>query len=183
MKNYIAKLRGRLFLLKCKVLRKDVQIGHGLRIYKKIFMIGNGKIIIGANCIVDGIIGDNSQYVTIDTHSSDAVISIGDNAKLYAARISARFQIKIGNDLMIEEAGIVDTDFHSIEKGRELPPNENKHKCEVKIGNRVCICARSMITKGVKIEDDVIIGPGSVVTGSIKSRCFVLGNPAKQVRI
>lgn len=182
MRDLVAKLRGKFFILGCRFFRKSIQIGDGLRIYKKICIKGNGNIIIGENCIIDGIVGDNSQYVTLDTHSPDAVIHIGENASLFAARISAKYHIKIGNDVMIEEAGIVDTDFHSIKRDRSTPAHENIDMCKIEIGDRVCIGARSIIMKGLRIEDDVVIGPGSIVTSSIRSGIFVLGNPAKPIR-
>lgn len=181
MRDFIAFLRGRLFILNCRYLKRNIQIGKGLRIYKKLSLTGNGKISIGENCIIDGINGDPSQYVCIDTLRTDSVICIGKNAGLYAARISARFQVLIGDDVLIQEAGIMDTDFHSIDRSRSTPADENNDKCQIEIGNRVCICARSFITKGVSIGDDVIIVPGSIVSTSVKSGCTVAGNPAKPI--
>jgi acetyltransferase-like isoleucine patch superfamily enzyme len=181
MKDFIAQLRGKIFILTCKYFRKNVCIDTGLRIYKKLYIEGDGRIYIGRNCKIGGIKGDKSQYVSIDTHSPDAIIRIGDDISLYAARVSAKFQITIGNDVLIEESSIVDTDFHSIDKSRGQPTNENKDKCQIYIGNRVCIGAKSVVTKGVNIGDNVIIVPGSVVTTSVKSGSIVMGNPAKPV--
>lgn len=183
MRDFIAQLRGKIFILTCKYFKKNVYIDKGLRIYKKLYIEGNGKIYIGRNCVIDGIRGDKSQYVSIDTHSPDAVIKIGDNVSLYAARISSKFQIIIGNDVLIEDSSIVDTDFHSIDKSRGQPINENKDKCQIYIGNRVCIGVKSVVTKGVNIGDNVIIAPGSVVTTSVKSGSMVMGNPAKPVAV
>lgn len=183
MRDFIAQLRGKIFILICKYFKKNVYIDKGLKIYKKLYIEGNGKIYIGKNCVIDGIRGDKSQYVSIDTHSPDAVIKIGDNVSLYAARISSKFQIIIGNDVLIEDSSIVDTDFHSIDKSRGQPINENKDKCQIYISNRVCIGVKSVVTKGVNIGGNVIIAPGSVVTTSVKSGSMVMGNPAKPVVI
>ena len=49
------------------------------------------------------------------------------------------------------------------------------------VGNRVSIGARSFVTKGVTIEDDVLVLPGSVVTSLIKAGSCVGGNPAKPI--
>jgi acetyltransferase-like isoleucine patch superfamily enzyme len=136
-------------------------------------------VIIGKDCVVDGIIGDDSHYVCIDSYHPATVIRIGNNARLFAARIGAKYQIIIGDDVLIEESGIVDTDFHSIDKGRGDPFNENQEKCKVSIGDRVSIGARSIITKGVTIGEDAIVSPGSVVTASVKSGTIVCGNPAR----
>jgi acetyltransferase-like isoleucine patch superfamily enzyme len=177
----IAILRGKIFILFCKMFKKNIKIGKGLKIYKKLSIKGNGKIKIGKNCTVDGIIGDNSQYVTIDTHSDGAVIIIGDNVKLFAARISSKFYIKLGSDLFIEEAGILDTDFHSIDESRESPVDERIENCKIEIGDRVMIGVKSIVTKGVSIGNDAVIGPGSIVKDNVESCTFVMGNPARRV--
>lgn len=179
MRNFIAILRGRLFILKCRCFKKNIQIGKGLRIYKKLSLTGSGKISIGENCIIDGTKGDSSQHVCIGTLWPEAIVHIGNNAKLYSSRILAKFEVIIGDDLLMQEAGIMDTDFHSIDRDRNKPADENKDNCQVKIGTNVCIGARSFITKGVNIGDNVIIIPGSIVTMSIKAGGRVGGNPAK----
>jgi acetyltransferase-like isoleucine patch superfamily enzyme len=179
MKDRLALLRGRVYTLWRRHFNTNITIGSGLRIYKKLHIYACGKVSIGNNCIVDGIIGDNSHYVCIDSYNPATVIRIGNNARLFAARIGAKYQIVIGDDVLIEESAIIDTDFHSIDKGRGDPLDENREKCNVSIGNRVSIGARSIIMKGVTIGDDVIISPGSVVSVSVKSGSIVCGNPAR----
>lgn len=182
MKNLLALIRGRYYRLKFKLFKKNIRVRKGLKVYKKLEVKGQGNISIGENCIISGMRGDPNQYVTLYTHGKEANISIGNNVCLCAARISAKFAITIGDDVLIEESGIMDTDFHSIEKSRRPPTEEDKNKCGVTIGDRVLIGARSMITKGVKIGDGVVIMPGSIVTKSIPPGCMVLGNPAKIVK-
>jgi len=179
MRDFLALLRGRMFLALCRLRGLNVNIGRGLKIYKKVSISGAGRVEIGENCIMAGIRGDSSQYVCLETLNPSAVIHIGDNASLYAARIAAKFRIMVGNDVLIEEAGIMDTDYHSIEKDRKTPAGENENKCRVTVGNRVCMGARSSILKGTTIGDDAIIAPGSIVTMSVKSGSTVAGNPAR----
>lgn len=179
MRNFIALLRGCVFVLKNSFFCKNIHVGPRLKIYKRLSITGRGRVEIGRDCLIDGIIGDESQYVCINTLSPDAIIKIGDNASLYAARISAKFQVTIGQDVLIEETGIMDTDFHSIDKSRSTPRDENKEKCKITIGDRVCIGARSFITKGVTIGNDAIIAPGSIVTTPVKDCSIVAGNPAR----
>jgi acetyltransferase-like isoleucine patch superfamily enzyme len=181
VKELLARLRGKVFQLKCRLAKNEIRIGNGLRIYKRLILHGNGTLIIGENCTIGGIKGDREQYVSLDTLNRDARIEIGRNVKLYAVRLSCRYSIKIGDNVHIEETGIMDTDFHSIERERSEPLNENKANCEIKIGNNVKIGARSIVAKGVKIGDAAVIGPGSVVIRSIPSSSLALGNPAKVV--
>ena len=179
MKDFLATIRGYYYKARFKLFKKNIQIGEDLKVYKKLRIHGKGNIRIGKNCIIKGIRGDSGQYVTLYTHSKGATISIGNNVCLCAARISSKFAVTIGDDVLIEESGIMDTDFHSIDRSREVPANEVKDKCEVIIGARVSVGARTIITKGVKIGNDVIIMPGSIVNRSIPSCSLVVGNPAR----
>ena len=179
MREFLALLRGRFFIFSCNLTGKNVKIGRGLRMYKRMKISGEGSVVIGENCSVYGIRGDSSQYTCLETLSPAAVIQIGNNAALYAARLAARFKIVIGDKVLIEEAGIMDTDFHSIARDRQAPASETEDKCRVMVGNRVCLGARSSVLKGTTIGDDVIVAPGSIVTISVKPGCTVAGNPAK----
>lgn len=175
----MALLRGSVYAYRCKLFHGNITIGRGLRIYKKLHINACGKVNIGNDCVVDGIIGDNSHHVCIDAYHPATVIRIGNRARLFAARIGAKYQIIIGDDVLIEESGIIDTDFHSIDKGRGDPSDEDREKCKVFIGDRVSIGARSIITKGVTVGDDAIISPGSVVSAPVKPGTIVCGNPAR----
>jgi len=181
VKDLIADIRGKFFLLRCRLFRKNIRIGKRLRLYKRFDVRGDGTLIIGDNCIIAGITGDRKQFVTLYTLHRDARIEIGNNAELYAARLSSRYSIKVGHDVHIEESGIMDTDFHSIERDRGAPLNESLDSCAVTIGDGVRIGARCLVTKGVRIGNNAVIGPGSVVTRTIPDSCFALGNPARVI--
>ena len=181
MRDTLAWFRGYLYRATCRLFRRNIEIGQGLRIYKRLSIVGKGTVVLGKNCLIEGALGDSSQFVTLYTHSESAIIRIGDDAALYAARISAKYEIIVGNDVLIEQAGLLDTDFHSIDKSRRPPEGETRERCRIVVGDRVSIGARSFITRGVKIEDDVVVVPGSVVTSQIRAGSFVGGNPAKPV--
>ena len=127
MKDLIATIRGFLLTFSCKIKRKDVSIGSGLKIFKRISILGNGKVVIGKNCHIDGMIGSNN-FVCIQTFNSLAEINIGDNVNLHAARIASKFSVVIGDDVIIEDTNIVDTDFHTLDRSRATPSDENLMK-------------------------------------------------------
>lgn len=179
MNNLAGKLRGWIFKQKCKLWRKKVTIGTGFILRKKLGIKGPGRVEIGDNCLIEGVLGDNHRYVTLYTHCPNAVIRIGNNARLFGARISSRYSIEIGDDVMIEQAGIADTDFHSTDLDRGEPTSECIEKCKIAIGNRVAIGIGSIIGKGVSIGHDTVIAPGAVVIHSIPDISFAAGNPAK----
>jgi acetyltransferase-like isoleucine patch superfamily enzyme len=180
MKKVIALIRGHLFTFVCRYGRKNISIDRGLALYCSLEIRGDGAVTIGKNCIVSGVIGDSRHYVTIYTHDKKASVSIGENAHLYAARISSKFEVRIGDDFLIENAGIADTDFHSINLDRG-EPTETLEKCRVRIGDRVSIGERSVVCKGTVIGDDVLVYPGSIVSKSVPSGSIVCGNPARRV--
>lgn len=180
MKEIFAAIRGAVFALKCKMFKKNVYIKNGLKLYGKIKIKGTGNIVIGKNCSIWGIPGNRSQYVTLYTNSPDAVIRIGDNVNLFAAKFSCKYSIIIGNNVLIEDTSILDTDFHSIHQSRDEPLNESKEICEIIICDRVSIASRSIISKGAKIGEDTIVGPCSVVNRSFPSGSIIFGNPAKK---
>lgn len=53
---------------------------------------------------------------------------------------------------------------------------------EIHIGNNVWIACNALVTGGVTIGDDVVIGAGSVVTKDIPSGYLAYGNPCRPVR-
>lgn len=181
LKKRLAILRGQFFKLKCRAMKRNIKIGTGLILNKKLGIKGAGRVEIGNNCVVEGILGDKHRYVTLYTHCPNAIIRIGHNARLYGTRISSRFAILIGDDVLIEHAGVADTDFHTIDRSRKTPPSECIERCQVVIGNRVAIGDGSIIGKGVHIGNDTIIAPGSVVTSAMPDMCFAAGNPAKVI--
>lgn len=52
-------------------------------------------------------------------------------------------------------------------------------KTDTYIGKNCVIGVRSIIMPGLSIDNQVVIGAGSVVTKSIHSNCIAAGNPAK----
>jgi len=50
------------------------------------------------------------------------------------------------------------------------------------IGKRCFVGANSIILPGIRIEDEVIVGAGAVVTKDVKAGTIVAGNPAIVIR-
>jgi acetyltransferase-like isoleucine patch superfamily enzyme len=176
-----ASLRVCLCRLRARRSGGRLRIGRGLRAGVRLDVRGPGRVEIGDDVRLEPVPGDRLSFVTIYTHAPDAVVRIGDRASLYAARISCRFAVEVGSDVLMEDAAITDTDFHSIGPLRGEPEGESLERCRVVIGNCVALGARSIVTKGVHIGDGSVIAPGAVVTRHLPARCFALGNPARVV--
>lgn len=90
--------------------------------------------------------------------------------------------LKIGNDVHItKDVMILTHDYsYSVLERMENPVSLRSQKFTI-IGNNVFIGMRSIILAGANIGDNVIIGAGSVVTGTVDSNSVYAGNPAKKV--
>lgn len=64
--------------------------------------------------------------------------------------------------------------------GDELPTDLGIRR-SIRIGNNVFVGMNAVLLPGTVIEDDVIIGAGSVVRGRIESDSIVIGNPGTVV--
>lgn len=96
-------------------------------------------------------------------------------------RFGCATRIEVGDDSILADCRIFDTDFHSIWPNRRSPdahvPTE-----EVKIGKNTWVAAAAIILKGVTIGDNSVVAAASVVTQDVPSNCVVAGNPARVVK-
>ena len=107
-------------------------------------------------------------------------LSLGHNSYMNESLIQCANSITIGDNCAIAgDVLIQDTDFHPLldENGNPKPISK-----PIIIGNKVWICAKTTILKGVTIGDGAIIAAGAVVTKDVPAYCVVAGNPAKIVR-
>lgn len=181
MSSVLATARVCLCRLRARRSHARLRIGRGLYAGVRLDIRGPGRVEIGDDVRLEPVPGDRMSFVTIYTHAPGAVVRIGDRARLYAARISCRFAVDIGDDVVMEDAAVTDTDFHSIAPDRGEPVDETLERCRVVIGNGVLLGARSIVTKGVHVGDRTIIAPGAVITRDLPGDCLALGNPARVV--
>ncbi|SDR00258.1 acyltransferase [Flagellimonas zhangzhouensis] len=104
-------------------------------------------------------IGDNCRFLTSTVGSEPWLIEIGNWVTVTSG---VRFITHDGSTWLIRD-----------EKGRRQLFRR------IIVGNNVFIGINSIIMPGVKIDDNVIIAAGSVVTKSVPNNVIVGGNPAR----
>jgi acetyltransferase-like isoleucine patch superfamily enzyme len=111
----------------------------------------------------------------------EAVIRIGNNVFLNGTRFGCRQSISIGDDCILGDASLTDTDFHHLDPAKrhssEPPPS-----AAIVVERNVWIGGASIILKGVTIGENSVIGAGSVVNRDVPRNCLAMGNPARVVK-
>ena len=142
----------------------------------KLEMLGNGnKLVIGQNCRLRGhvLIKGNGVSVTIGDHTTFV------GAYLLA---SDGCGIKIGRWCMLSrDIEIRVSDAHSV---IDVTTGERVNlPAPISIGDHVWIGVGALISKGVTIGADNIVGAASFVNRSFpESQCVIAGTPAKIVK-
>jgi acetyltransferase-like isoleucine patch superfamily enzyme len=169
--------KGYYYRLKYCILRKNVEIGNNFRVKNKMSIKGPGKVKIGDNVYIDG----TSHTVTPWTNAKDAEIIIGNNVFLNGTRIGCTKRIEIGDNCIIADCRILDTDFHSIQPARRNDPTLI-NSAPITIGKNVWIALGCVILQGVKIGDNSTISAQSVVYDDVPEYCVYGGNPARLMK-
>lgn len=123
-----------------------------------------------------------SRPVVLRCLAPGATLRIGDDCGLSGVAICAAVGVTIGDRCLLgADVMIFDTDFHphSPEGRRYAFPNWSIISRSVRIGDDVFIGARAIIQKGVSIGDGAIVAAGSVVTRNVPANSVVGGNPAR----
>lgn len=112
-------------------------------------------------------------------------IEIGKECGISGSTIYAWKSIKIGNFTRIgANCKIIDNDFHAVElefRHKALNEEYARRACII-IGDDCFIGMNSIILKGTKLGNNVIVGAGSVVCGTFSDNVIIAGNPARIVR-
>lgn len=106
-------------------------------------------------------------------------VKVGSDCRIYTSKFGTEpWLIEIGTKVTVTSGVIFLTHDGSTwlindKKGRRYLYRK------IIIGNNVFIGVNSIILPGVKIDDNVIVAAGSIVTKSIPKGSIVAGNPAK----
>lgn len=155
-------------------IRFDCPLQSGLVHFKK-----GGSVHLSGTMVFKGSarFGERSGIYI----APNATMTIGDNFIINgSAGINCNKGITFGNNCLISwDVNILDTDFHKIYQHQSvINPDE-----EIEIGDDVWIGFRTIIMKGTKIGNKIVIGSGSLLNKSyLQSNSIYAGNPAKLVK-
>lgn len=124
-----------------------VRIGAGSRLTKSVRITGYGEVTIGRNTLLNGPWIGCWQSVTI------------------------------GNDCLVSESDIVDTDYHNLQPHLRHAPPGPKVSAPIVIEDNVWIGARTAVLKGVTVGSGSVLGLGTIVRRSVPPRVVVIGDP------
>jgi acetyltransferase-like isoleucine patch superfamily enzyme len=157
-----------------------VKLGFGSDIRNVVFYVrGKGCTVeIGKNVkIKSGIIWLEDDNCSVIVGDSSTV----ENANFYVTEMNSKIQLG-QNCMLAHDIELRTGDSHSIV---ELATGHRQNPAsDIIIGNRVWVGAHAKILKGVKSEDDIIVGLGSIVSSKavLKGNSLYAGIPAKLIR-
>ncbi len=171
--NAVALMRGRLFLLRCRLRGRRVKGGRWLRISGRLVWRGPGTLVLGDYVHIGG-------KVIPATFSRDAVIEVGAHTFLNGTRFGCIQRISIGTWCLVGNARIMDTDFHSRQANRH-DPRAPVRVCPVEISDNAWIGAFAGILPGTRIGKNSVVGYGAVCAGEFPADVVIVGNPARAI--
>jgi acetyltransferase-like isoleucine patch superfamily enzyme len=179
----LARLRGewirwRLYLTS----RGRVVIGRNFCAHGPLEVIGQGRVRIGDNVTI-GRDPFGDRCVSLQTQGSrEALIEIGDDVALLGTHISSGKHVTVGARAWIEDARIMDSDFHKTGSGSDRQSLNVDNSAEVVVGEGASIAGRAMVLKGAKVGAGSRVRPGAVVLREAPAGATVAGFPARVER-
>lgn len=173
-----------------------VRYGKNLKMYNKVYVHGEGELIIGNDFLFISGNGINPIARNIEGEifvKRGGMIEIGDRVGISSSTIWAGKRITIGNDVNVgADCIIIDTDAHPHDylqrrkDYRKKVGNEEYEKlipsAAITICDDVWLGARCQVLKGVTIGARSIIAAGSIVTKDIPADVIAGGNPCRVIR-
>lgn len=149
-------------------------------------LVCDGPVYIrGRLVIADGTrvrLGRHVRIRGLVRISGGGTVTVGCNTLLNGCWVVAVKSVSIGDDCLVSDCGITDSDYHNLEPElRHADPGEASTR-PVVVDRNVWVGAQAMVLKGSHIGRDSVIGAGSIVRGGVPERVVVVGNPAKVVK-
>lgn len=177
MTEWIAFWRTWYYRILYQTLLKRCVFGHNVKIRGPLRIKGPGRVVWGDDCIIS--CGEGGQRaVVVITHCQKALVEIYRGTIMRRTFIGCKQQIQIGPMALLEEANIIDADFHAVvpedRRSGSMGPSD-----PVAIGTGVYIGHGCVVMKGVTLGSGVLMLPGTCLgKKTIRNDAVVRGCPA-----
>ena len=168
-----ALARGRWYSIVVPATGRRFRTGRNFRVFGKLVIHGPGSVVFGDDVTI-------GMTVTPFTHDKNAEIHVGSRVFLNGTRFGCSMRIDIGDDCILAECRVTDSNFHSVYRERHLPSAPVVQK-PVSIHRNVWVCPDVAILPGTSIGENSVISIGSVCRGNLESDSIFAGNPALRV--
>ena len=139
---------------------------------------GPGEVTVADDANLYAFVGRTRLY----TRAPSARIVIGRNVRLNGTTIQAATAVEIGEDCILGDANVMDTDMHPLSPDRRHNPVAEVRSAPVILEPNVWVGGQAAILPGVRIGRNSVVGFRAVVTGDVPPNVVVAGNPARVVR-
>lgn len=147
-----------------------------------LIILGGGIINIFSHPL-SNMIGLSQRCIIVAKNGGQ--IEINEGVCMSGCTIYSMSSIRIGKNTDIGSGcKIIDNDFHPLPYSQRHPVEleEKVKKRPVVIGEGCFIGANSIILKGTSLGNNVVVGAGSVVSGSFPDNVIIAGNPARVIK-
>src|SRR6266545_1486738 len=167
----LAVLRAQFYLRWYRLHGIRFRAGKGFRVYGSLHVRGPGEVIFGANVTV---LGDATPH----TYTPEARIVVGDNVMMGTARFGCAREIVVGDECILAECSLSDTDHHSARADRRSPLAPVR-VAPVSLGRNVWVGRYAAVLPGCSVGENSVVGHGAVVMRTFGPNLIIVGNPAK----
>lgn len=146
-------------------------------------LFGERYISVGAGTVI-GPNATLSAGVSPEHELGDVeIVRIGDRCLIgKGSGIVALERIEIGNDVFTGHHVYITDANHGYEDLRTPPGRQFAKPRPVTIGDGTWLGHGSIVLPGACVGRHVVVGAGSVVTGTLPDYCVAVGNPARPIR-
>ena len=172
-------------ILKYKILSTNIYEGNP-KLIQPLLATGIGKIFFSDNVTLGNYLSSGffNTYAYFEARLNSASIYVGSGTHFNnnPTIVCHGAKVRIGNNCLIgENLTIYDSNFHPLEPEKRHD-NSKIDASDVTIGNNVFIGSNVIILKGATIEDNSVIGSGSVIFDCVPKNSVVSTSKSKIIK-
>jgi acetyltransferase-like isoleucine patch superfamily enzyme len=154
------------------------RFGAGVVANHRLDVRGPGRVEVGDGSNLYAFLGRTRLY----TRAPSARIVIGRNVRLNATTVQAAALVEIGDDCILGDANLMDTDMHPLAPDRRHNLDAEVRVAPIVLERNVWVGGQAAVLPGVRIGENSVVGFRAVVAADVPPNVVVAGNPARVVR-